>query len=193
MGKADSALLLFEAEAKGQITPQFFENMMSAAIKKDESVLVDALLRHGAVANGTLPSGATPLDAAAAAGAVKVVRVFLRNGADPNRSGRNGTSPLEDASLKGFDAIVGMLLDHGALVNQVNSGSGTTALYAAASFGKDQVVRLLLDRGANPNVCGTRQVTAYTAALKNGYSEIATLIQRQGGSKDCKPRRPRVD
>ncbi len=136
MGKADSALLLLEADAKEQKTPQFFDRMMSAAVKKDESVLVEALLRYGASANGTLASGATPLDAAASEGAVNIVRVLLNNGADPKQNGRNGTSPLEDASLKGFGAIAEMLLDHGALVNQVNDGSGTTALYAAASFGK---------------------------------------------------------
>jgi ankyrin repeat protein len=182
MGKADSALLLLEAEAKDQKTSQFFEKVMSAAIKKDESAVVDALLRHGALANRTLPSGPTPLDTAASAGAVTVVRVLLSNGADPNRSGRNGTSPLEDASLKGFNTIVGMLLDHGALVNQVNSGSGTTALYAAASFGKGDVVTLLLKRGADPNVCGGGHASPYKAALENGYTGIATQIQWHGGS-----------
>ncbi len=184
--KADSALLLLGAEAKEHKTPEFFEKTMSAAVKRDESVLVDALLRNGALANGTLLSGATPLDAAAFAGAAKVVRVLLENGADPNRSGGNGTSPLEDASLKGFDAIVEMLLDHGALVNQVNSGSGTTALYAAASFGKADVVKLLLKRGADPNICGKGHASPYEAALENGYNEIATEIQRHGGSSACK-------
>jgi ankyrin repeat protein len=186
MGNADSALLLLEAETNVQKTSQFFKKMISAAIKKDESVLVAALLRHGALANGTLPSGATPLDTAASTGAVKVARVLLNNGADPNRSGRNGTTPLEDACLKGFDTIVGMLLDHGALVNQVNSGSGTTALYAAASFGKGDVVKLLLKRGADPTTCGKGHVTPYQAALDHGYSEIAAQIQRHGGSEDCK-------
>jgi ankyrin repeat protein len=186
MGNADSALLLLEAETNVQKTSQFFKKMISAAIKKDESVLVAALLRHGALANGTLPSGATPLDTAASTGAVKAARVLLNNGADPNRGGRNGTSPLEDASLKGFDTIVGMLLDHGALVNQVNSGSGTTALYAAASFGKGNVVTLLLKRGADPTICGKGHATPYQTALDNGYSEIAAQIQRHGESEDCK-------
>jgi ankyrin repeat protein len=187
MGKTDSALLFLEAEPKAQKTPQFLEKMMSSSIHKDDSVVVDALLRHGALANSTLASGATSLDAAASAGASKVVSILLKHGADPNRSGPNGTSPLEDASLRGSDPIVGMLLDHGALVNQVNGGSGTTALYAAASFGKGDVVSLLLGRGADPNLCGKGHATPYQAALENGYRNIATQIQRHGGSKICKP------
>jgi ankyrin repeat protein len=187
MGKTDSALLLLEANIKEQKTPQFFEKMMGAAVKKDEPILVDALLRHGALANDTLESGATPLDTAASAGAVKVVRVLLDNGADPNKSGRNGTSPLENASLKGFDAIAEMLLDHGALVNQVNDSSGSTALYAATSFGKGDVVKLLLGRGAKPNLCGKNRKTPYQAALESGYNDVSTQIEIHGGVRSCEP------
>jgi ankyrin repeat protein len=193
MGNADSALSLLEAVPNEQKTPEFLNRMLGAAIRKDESVVVEALLRHGARANDSLSSGATPLDAAASAGVIEVVRVLLHSDADPNRTGRNGTSPLEDASLKGFDAIAEMLLDHGARVDQVNTGSGTTALYAAAAFGKGDVVRLLLKRGANPNVCGNGHTTPYKAALENGYSEIATQIRDHGGSTECKPERTRVE
>jgi ankyrin repeat protein len=185
MGKEDSAVLLLEAEPKDRETPEFFGKTMSAAIRKSEPALIESLLRHGTGANDPLPSGSTPLDVAASAGAGKVVKVLLDARADPNISGPNGTSPLEDASLKGFDSIVSMLLDHGALVNRLNSGSGTTALYAAASFGKGEVVKLLLERGANPTLCGNNRKTPYQAALENGYSEVATQIQNHGGAKNC--------
>jgi ankyrin repeat protein len=185
MGREDCALLLLEAEPKDRETPEFFGKTMNAAIRKDEPALVEALLRHGAGANDPLPSGSTPLDAAAAAGASQIARVLLDHGADPNISGPNGTSPLEDASLKGFDSIVSLLLDHGALVNRLNSGSGTTALYAAASFGKGEVVKLLLNRGANPNLCGNNRKSPYQAAIGNGYNEVATQIQNHGGAKSC--------
>src|SRR5262249_31811715 len=142
-------------------------------------------LRHGALANDLLPSGSTPLDVAASAGAIKVVHALLDKSADPNISGRNEATALEDASLKGLDSIVGMLLDHGALVNRLNSGSGTTALYAAASFGKGEVVKLLLNRGANPNLCGNDRKTPYMAALENGYGEVATQLRNHGGAKSC--------
>jgi ankyrin repeat protein len=185
MGKEDSALLLLEAEATERNTPQFFEKTMDAAISKDESALVETLLRHGVALNGTLPSGSTPLGAAAFAGAAKVVGLLLQSNADPNISSRDGTSPLEDASLKGFDKVAGMLLDQGALVNYINSGSGATALYAAASFGRGDVVKLLLSRGANPNLCGTNRRSPYQAALENGNQDVAEQIRMHGGAEGC--------
>jgi ankyrin repeat protein len=188
-GKADSALALLAAEVKEQKTPQFFDKMLGAAIKKDEAVVVSALLRAGASSNGPLSSGATPLDAAASAGAQNVVQIFLDRGADPNGIGPNGTSPLEDAALQGSEPIVRMLLDRGARANQINTGSGTTALYAAAAFGKSTVVALLLSRGADPNLCGKEHKTPYQAAIENGYTEIATQIQQHGGSVTCSPAR----
>ena len=186
MRKEDSALLLLEAEARERTAPQFFEKTMDAAVKKDESAVVEALLRHGVALNGTLPSGSTPLGAAAFAGAVKVVGLLLKSNADPNISGRDGTSPLEDASLRGFDTIAGMLLDHGAVVDYINSGSGTTALYAAASFGRADVVKVLLSRGANPNLCGSNRKSPYRAALEQGNQDVAKLIQSHDGVEGCR-------
>lgn len=127
MGNMDSAILLLDALAPGQKTPEFLKRMLSAAIKKDQSAVVGALIQHGVRVNDPLESGATPLDAAAAGGAANVARVLLAAGADPNRSGRDGASPLEDACLKGFYSVAELLLENRALVNQVNEGSGRTA------------------------------------------------------------------
>jgi ankyrin repeat protein len=55
MGKEDSARLLLEAEPKERQTPQFFGKTMDAAIQRDESAVVETLLRNGAPANGLLP------------------------------------------------------------------------------------------------------------------------------------------
>lgn len=185
MGKEDTALLLLEAEPKERQTPELLERLLGTAIGRDESVFLDSLLRHGALGNGPLPSGATPLEEAASAGGVKVMRVLLENGADPNVSGPNGTTPLEEAALKGFDETVKLLLDHGALVNHLNAASGTTALYAAASFGKSETVKLLLDRGADAGLCGRNRKSAYQAALTNGYADVALRILNSGG-KSCR-------
>ena len=186
-GNADAAVLLLQAQGQELKAPAFLRKLLSAAVKKDESVVVESLLHCGTSVVDLLPSGATLLDAAASEGAIKSLRVLLEAGADPNGTGKNGTSPLEDACLKGFYSVAEMLLDNGALVNHVNEGSGRTALYAAASFGRGDVVSLLLTRRADPNVCGKDRRSPYKAALENGYADIAEQIQRHGGTDSCIP------
>jgi hypothetical protein len=61
---------------------------MYAAIRKDESALIESVLRHGANAKGTLPSGPRPSTQPQFGGATTVVVVLLKNGADPNMSDR---------------------------------------------------------------------------------------------------------
>jgi ankyrin repeat protein len=174
MGKEDCALLLIPL-ASGP-----FEKPMEAAIRKKESLVTEALLQRGVDVNAPLPSGVTPLTAAASAGSTEIVRTLLKNGADPNLNG-----PLEDASLKGFTSVAELLLDHGAQVNQLNAASGTTALYAAASFGKAETVSLLLKRGADAGLCGKARKSPYQAALENGYRDVAAEIGRHG-SEHCR-------
>jgi ankyrin repeat protein len=185
MRKEDCAVLLLEAEPKEKETPLLLERAMETAVRKDESLVVKTLLRHGASANSILPSGSSALDTAAFTGAAKVVGVLLKDHADPNLSGPNGTYPLADASLQGFDAIAEMLLEEGALVNRISGSSGTTALYSAASFGKGTTAKLLLQHKANPNLCGKNRKTPYQAALENSFSEVADEIKRAGGTNVC--------
>ncbi len=185
MAHEDAAVLLLDASPKETQSPQFLAAALSSAVSKEEPLLLKALLHHGASPNDSLPSGATPLDAAAFAGSQKAVDVLLNNHADPNLAGRNGTFPLTDAALKGFAPIMETLLDHGASIDQKNRESGGTALYPAASFGKGSVVALLLKRGANPNLCATNHVSPYEAAVQNNFPEVAETLLRSGAKKRC--------
>jgi len=101
MGKEDAALVLVEAEPKSD---QFFESAMEAAITRDYSSVVAALLKDGMRVNGfVLASGATSLAAAAASGATSVVRLLLDNNADPNEvSGHGTTTPLGGSVPEGI-------------------------------------------------------------------------------------------
>jgi ankyrin repeat protein len=191
LDREDSALLLLEAQAAAQRTSDFVGNtfigkIMEAAIGKDQASLVQALLHQGIDVNQALPSGYTPLDAAAFGGASKVSRILLDNGADPNAAGKDGTTPLEDAAGKGFDSIADMLLAGGARVNQLNASTGTTVLYAAASSGHLTTVKMLLDRGADPSLCGKNRRTPYQTAIENGYVDIAAEIKSRGGADRCR-------
>ena len=186
MKKEDAALLFLDAESQERLTPEFLAKTMETAIQKDEARVTEALLQKGVPRDTPLASGTTPLDAAAFAGAVNVVRFLLEIGADPNVGGEDGNIPLVDASLKGFDAVVSLLLDHGAGVNKVSAVSGTTALYAAASFGRLSVVKLLLARGADPGLCGKTRKSPYQVAVENKYVDVAAVIRGYPGALSCK-------
>ncbi len=177
MGKEEAAVQLAEAAEP----PEISARAMETAVRKDEGLLVAALLRHG------LPASSSFLETACSAGAAKAVELLLRSGADANATSTR-SSPLEVAALKGYEPIVSMLLNHGALVNHVNEESGTTALYSAAAFGKGGVVGVLLQGGANPNLCGTKQKTPLDVAVENGYSAVAAQIKASGGKKSCQAR-----
>ncbi|HTA45708.1 MAG TPA: ankyrin repeat domain-containing protein [Bryobacteraceae bacterium] len=185
-GREDAALLLLDAQPPAQRTMQFFGKTMEAAVGKDQALVAEAVLRQGMTANEVLPSGYTPLDAAAFGGAPKVARMLLDHGADPNAAGKDGTAPLEDAAGKGFDSMADTLLTHGARVNQGNTSTGATALYAAASSGHLSTVKLLLDRGANASACGGNRKTPYQTAIENGHADIAAEIKSRGGSDRCR-------
>jgi ankyrin repeat protein len=184
--KEDTALILLEAQPATLRTLQFLDKTMQEAIGTDESRVAEALLPMGANVEAALPSGYTPLDAAAFGGATKTASVLLEHGAKPNAAGKDGTTPLEDAAAKGFDVMAAMLIDRGARVNQTNADTGTTPLYAAASSEHLSTVKLLLERGANPSACGANRKTPYQAAVENGQADIAGEIKSRGGAERCR-------
>ena len=72
------------------------------------------------------------------------------------------------------------LLDKGADM-EINGMKSETALNWAAREGNIEIVRELLSRGANVNYqVANTDMTALTEALKNGHSEIATLLMAAG-------------
>lgn len=185
MRNEDVAILLLKAAPQEQKTASLLNKMLAVSAQKNESRIADLLLSEGASANASVRDASTALDIAVSAGGADVVRILLARGADPNRTDHDGSSPLENAAVKGVADIVAMLLDRGANVDWINGDSGTTALYGAAAFGRAAAVKVLLQRGADLNLCGHGKITPYKAALENGFNDIATELQRRGGSSTC--------
>jgi ankyrin repeat protein len=116
-----------------------------------ETDIMRALAAAGADTHLSMPSGDTPLMAAAGLGA----------GAQANR---RGLSVLDGGRLEDEGRVVDAVaaaIAHGADVNASNR-SGDTAMHAAALLGYDRVIQQLADAGARLDVKNARGQTALT-------------------------------
>ncbi len=183
------------------------------ALKRDDPVVVQDLLRRGFDANSPSPDGQHALYLALREPALKVARVLVtwprtdvdrRNGADE--------TPLMMAALKGNLAEARLLITRGADGNKpgwtplhyaatgghveiirllleqhayidAESPNGTTPLMMAAHYGTADAVRLLLREGADPLIKNQLGLTAQDFAFQAGRKDAAELIAAQIRSK----------
>jgi ankyrin repeat protein len=129
------------------------------AAKFLEPDIMRALASAGADTRASLPSGETPLMAAAGMGASP-------------QTDRRGLSVLDGGIVEDETRVVSTVavaLAGGADVNAANR-AGDSALHAAAQLGYDRVIRQLAEAGAN-------------AGMKNGKGQTAlTLISEKPGA-----------
>jgi ankyrin repeat protein len=149
MGKEDCALLLLEAEPKELLTPQFLGKTMEAAIQKNESDLVRALLGKGADPNLGGPNGASPLEDASLQGHAAIAAMLLDGGALVNRLDPvSGTTALYAAASFGKGEVVKLLLNRGA--NPTLCGKNRTSPYqAAVENGFSEVATIIREHGGS--------------------------------------------
>jgi ankyrin repeat protein len=119
------------------------------AAKFLEPAVMRALAQAGADTRATLPSGDTPLMAAAGIGASA-------------QTDRRGLSVLDGGKVEDESRVadaVAVALANGADVNAANK-AGDTALHAAALLGYDGVIKQLADAGANLGAKNAKGQTA---------------------------------
>jgi ankyrin repeat protein len=122
--------------------------------------------------------GATPLTAAATAGAEEIVEELLRTGkVDANTKNKFGQTPLHAAARHGHFRIVQRLLAVEGVDADAQSEGGMTPLLAAAAAGHARIVKLLL---AIPTVDPDQQPSfgdrALLTAILAGHTDVVEAL-----------------
>lgn len=162
------------------LTAACFTNPRAAG-KEQEVDTVRLLLDRGAEINGPSKNKVlgSALQAASAAGNMKLVRLLLDRGAKADGQGNGYGTALQSACQWGQTEIARLLLERGADVNARGRRMGDrwrTALQIICSFFRcnDETVRLLLDHGADVINAGD---VLYNAASSDGIKDNATLLR----------------
>ena len=169
---ADGQFLSPTQAAGSALTPQQF----AAAMLDDWEGLKPAVEQGAKLGALSFEGGMTLLEAAAKAGALRVVQALLSQ-AEKNWSGAG--SLLHEAAGTGRMEMVTALLKAG-VKKDAQDGEGATALFRAAQYGHTPIVRLLLERGANVDVQTSRNLSAVSEALNRGYADIVELLYPLG-------------
>ncbi len=115
LGHADTVQMLLESGAAIDARFASGSTSLSDAALRGDNAIVSLLVSGGANVNARdIPSGTTPLYAAAAFGREEAVATLLLWGADPNLRGKNGISPLRAAKSNGYLAIAARILSSGS-------------------------------------------------------------------------------
>jgi ankyrin repeat protein len=152
----------------------------AAATKVD---MVKALVEAGASVNKVDTQGVPPIFHLSRNGQADIVSLLIAHGADVNIASKKiGETPLTGACSSGSLPTIQALLKAGANVNHQEYDTGLSPLMIAAGKGHEDIVRLLLQYGADVMLRRTDglKTTAKEAALKNGHTAVAKIIENWG-------------
>jgi len=160
---------------------------------------VKRLLAEGADVNPKFNSGATPMELAAEAGRLDMVKLLFEHRA--GFTSPDGRCALAAAVDGGNLGVLKFMLDNGADVNGLYK-NGETALHHAAEQAKTEFVKMLIEYGADVEIRGGRwdSHTPLYAAI-NGcvfaqktrykdYVETAKVLLEAGADVDTKGEGP---
>ena len=149
------------------------------AVDRDDSEMVDALIRAGAKTTARTREGVLPLQLAAINGSAPMVDRLLKAGADANAAlTPAGDTAVMMAARTGAAGAIRVLLEAGANVNAKESWGGTTALMWAVSENHAEAARLLIGGGADVNARSN-----YVAAANGRGFEGRTPVANRNDPK----------
>jgi ankyrin repeat protein len=121
------------------------------AVYRDDSQMVDLLIRAGANVKAVNREGVTPLAMASLYGNAAIMDRLLKAGAEAASLGPNGETMVMLAARNGNPQALKVLVEAGANVNAREPLRGTTALMWAAEQRHPEAVKALLAAGADPS------------------------------------------
>jgi ankyrin repeat protein len=148
---------------------------LQMAVRANDLVKVQSLLRSGADASGANRYGITPLSLAAENGNAEMTAVLLKAGADPKAMLPGGQTLLMTAARTGSPEVVKLLLNRGADPNAKESTNGETALMWAAAQNHPEAVRVLASHGAELNA---RSLPLQYKQDRFGLEGVVTILPR---------------
>jgi ankyrin repeat protein len=151
------------------------ETALMSALYHGQKAVVEALVRHGAVAD---------VFSAAATGQLPELHDALRDEEAVHAYSYDGWTPLHLAAFFGRLDAARVLLESGADVHAVSRNSlANTPLHAATAGKHADIALLLLKHGANPDTPDAGGHSARHIAAENKLEAVTrTLAGRAGGS-----------
>lgn len=145
------------------------------AVKRNDPVAAQTLIKQGVNVNTPQPDGATALHWAAHWDDLRTADLLIRGGANVNAKEDAGVTPLALACLNGSAPMAERLLKAGALPN----AGKENAVMVAARTGNPEVVRLLLAHGGDVNATESErgQSALMWAASEKHPQVVAVLIE----------------
>ena len=138
---------------------------------------ISMLLEKGQDVNILDEQGRTALMYAAFNGHSAIIKKLLEKNASVNLRDKEGRTALMMVSSGPYPEAVKLLLDNRAEINITDNEEHFTALMYAAAEGQMDNVKLLLSYKADPLLKDIDGDNAMTFAVKNGHTDIASLLK----------------
>ena len=145
------------------------------AVRSDDLVTVQRLLKSGANPNAANRYGVTPVFLAAGTGSAAVVEALLKAGGDAKAVMPGGQTLLMTAARAGNPSVVRMLLDRGADPNARETTNDETALMLAAAENHPDAAKELIAHGAEVDA---RSKSLQYATDRFGLEGVLTILPR---------------
>lgn len=154
-GDGTAALALLEKRADPNGAEPDGTTPLHWAVRNNDVVLVERLIRAGADVKATNRYGIAAMALACESGSAAIVEQLIAAGVSANATGPYGETALHTCAHSGKVEAAKALIAHGALLDAGDSWRGQTPLMWAAAQGHPDMIQVLAEAGADVNARST--------------------------------------